>query len=171
MGEWLYRSTFSWPWGTGLYLGVNWNRAHYYWGHYWPIYQPRMMDDDECGAMGGMIGRGNRGSRRPAAMPLRPPQIPYHLTRARTRADGKPATNHLSYSTAFVISWRWVASFTLLPLYPQGNSLWYPLHRRLVGPLDDMEKWKFMTVPGLETRSLSRPARSRSLYRLNYRGS
>jgi hypothetical protein len=30
-----------------------------------------MMDDDECGAVGGMIGRRNRSSRRkPAPMPL-----------------------------------------------------------------------------------------------------
>jgi hypothetical protein len=30
--------------------------------------------------------------------------------------------------------WRWVVSFTPLPLYPQGNSPWYPLERRLGGP-------------------------------------
>jgi hypothetical protein len=34
-----------------------------------------MMDDDECGAIGGMIGRGNRR-----------PQIPHDMTWARTRA-------------------------------------------------------------------------------------
>jgi hypothetical protein len=33
-----------------------------------------------------------------------------------------------------------------------------------------MEKWKFLTLPGLEPRPLSRPARSQSLYRLRYRG-
>jgi hypothetical protein len=27
--------------------------------------------------------------------------------------------------------WRWVVSFTPLPLYPQGKSPWYPLDRRL----------------------------------------
>jgi hypothetical protein len=32
--------------------------------------------------------------------------------------------------------------------------------------LDDMEKRKFLTLPGLELRSLGRPARSHSLYRL-----
>jgi hypothetical protein len=33
-------------------------------------YQPRMMDDDECGAIGGMIGRGNGNfQRKPALMP------------------------------------------------------------------------------------------------------
>jgi hypothetical protein len=40
-----------------------------------------------------------------------------------------------------------------------------------VGPragLDDVEKRKFFTLPGLELRSLGRPARSQSLYRLRY---
>jgi hypothetical protein len=31
--------------------------------------------------------------------------------------------------------------------------------------MDNMEKWKFLTLPGLEPRPLSRPARSQSLYR------
>jgi hypothetical protein len=54
----------------------------------WPVYQPRMIDDDECGAVGGMrIGRGNRSTRRkPVPAPLCSPQIPHDLTRARTRA-------------------------------------------------------------------------------------
>jgi hypothetical protein len=52
------------------------------------LYQPQMADDDDCGAIGGMrIGRGNRSTRRkPAPVLLCPPQIPYDLTRARTRA-------------------------------------------------------------------------------------
>jgi hypothetical protein len=33
--------------------------------------------------------------------------------------------------------------------------------------LDDVEKRKFLTVPGLELRPFSRPARSQSLYRLH----
>jgi hypothetical protein len=36
--------------------------------------------------------------------------------------------------------------------------------------LDDMEERKFLPVPGLELRSLCRPARSQSLYRLCYPG-
>jgi hypothetical protein len=43
----------------------------------------------------------------------------------------------------------------------------------LVGPradLDDVEKRKFLTLSGLELRSLCRPARSQSLYRLRYPG-
>jgi hypothetical protein len=59
----------------------------WYCGHYWPIVQAP-DDDGDCGVNGGMkIGRGNRSTRRkPAPMPLCPPQIPHDLTRARTRA-------------------------------------------------------------------------------------
>jgi hypothetical protein len=46
-----------------------------------------MMDDDESGAVGGMIDKGNRSTqRRPAPVALRPPQIPHDVTRTRTRA-------------------------------------------------------------------------------------
>jgi hypothetical protein len=37
--------------------------------------------------------------------------------------------------------------------------------------LDDVEERKFLTLPGLELRSLGHPARSQSLYRLRYPGS
>jgi hypothetical protein len=39
------------------------------------LYQPRMIEDDECGAVGGMrIGKGKRGTRiKPALVPLYPP--------------------------------------------------------------------------------------------------
>jgi hypothetical protein len=52
------------------------------------FYQPHMIDEGDCGAIGGMkIGRGNRSARRkPARAPLCPPQIPHDQTRARTRA-------------------------------------------------------------------------------------
>jgi hypothetical protein len=40
------------------------------------------MDDDDCGTAGGMIGKGNRSTRRkPALVPLCPPQIPSVLIR------------------------------------------------------------------------------------------
>jgi hypothetical protein len=46
-----------------------------------------MMDDDECGTVGGMIGRWNRNTRRkPAPVPLYPPQILHDLTWAWTLA-------------------------------------------------------------------------------------
>jgi hypothetical protein len=52
------------------------------------LYQPQMIDDDDCGTIGGMqIGKGSRSSRRkPAPVSLCPPQIPHDLTRAWTRA-------------------------------------------------------------------------------------
>jgi hypothetical protein len=37
--------------------------------------------------------------------------------------------------------------------------------------LDDVEKRKFLTLPGLELRPFGRQARSQSLYRLRYPGS
>jgi hypothetical protein len=41
----------------------------------------------------------------------------------------------------------------------------------LTADLDDLEKRKFLTLPELELRPLSRPARSYSLYRLHHPGS
>jgi hypothetical protein len=51
-------------------------------------YQHQMIDDGDCGAIGGMkICTGNRSTRRkPAPAPLCPPQIPHDLSRARTLA-------------------------------------------------------------------------------------
>jgi hypothetical protein len=44
-------------------------------------------NDDECGAIGGMLGRWNSLTRRkPGTVSLCPPQIPHYLTRARTRS-------------------------------------------------------------------------------------
>jgi hypothetical protein len=44
-------------------------------------------DDDECSAIGGMLGTRNTSTlRKPAPVPLCPPQIPHDLTRARTQA-------------------------------------------------------------------------------------
>jgi hypothetical protein len=37
--------------------------------------------------------------------------------------------------------------------------------------MDEAEKRKFLTLPGLELRTLGRPAHSQSLYRLRYPGS
>jgi hypothetical protein len=62
------------------------------------LYQPRMIDDD-YGAFGGMrIGRGNRSARRkPAPVPLCPPQIPHDLTWDRTRAAADRASKSLTF--------------------------------------------------------------------------
>jgi hypothetical protein len=52
------------------------------------LYQPHMIDDGDCGTLGGMkIFRGNRSTRtKPIPVPLCPPQIPHDLTRAGTLA-------------------------------------------------------------------------------------
>jgi hypothetical protein len=52
------------------------------------LYQPQMIDDSDCGAIGVMkIGRGNRSTwRKPAPVPLCLPQIPHDQTRAWTWA-------------------------------------------------------------------------------------
>jgi hypothetical protein len=65
------------------------------------------------------------------------------------------------------ISLRWIVSFKPMPLYHWCKSPRYPLNRSWVYPttgLSDMEKRKFLTLPGLELRSLGRPARRQSLY-------
>jgi hypothetical protein len=73
-------------------------------------------------------------------------------------------------------SWRWVVSFTPLPLYPRGKSP--PPSTNWIGgwvdpraDLDDVEERKFLTLPWLELQPLGLPARSQSLYRLRYPGS
>jgi hypothetical protein len=65
-------------WGTCPLppFGVEWD-----WGHYWPVVP--VPDGDECGATGGMLGRGNWSIwRKPDPLQLCPPQIPHALTQA-----------------------------------------------------------------------------------------
>jgi hypothetical protein len=74
-----------------------------HWSPFDLLYQPQMMDDDECGAFVGIIGRGNGSTwRKHAPLPLCTPKIPHDLTSDRTwgRHSGKPATNRLNYGTA-----------------------------------------------------------------------
>jgi hypothetical protein len=55
---------------------VEWDRVHY-----WPTVP--VPDDGWYSAIGGMIDKGNQCTRRkPAPVPLCPPQIPHDLTRA-----------------------------------------------------------------------------------------
>jgi hypothetical protein len=67
-------------------------------------------------------------------------------------------------------SWRWVVSFTPLPLYPWGKSLRYPLDR--VGPrasLDTVEKRKFAC--SYRESNTGHPVCTPSLYGRQYPGS
>jgi hypothetical protein len=70
---------------------------------------------------------------------------------------------------------RWVVSFTPRPLYPQGKSPLYPLDRRLGGSQGlygrGVEEKNSQPPPGFEPQSSDSPARSQSLYQLNYTGS
>jgi hypothetical protein len=64
-------------------------------------------DDYVDGEIGGMmIGRGNRSTRRkPAPVPLCPPQTPHACLHANPgRRGGKSATNRLSYGTTKICS-------------------------------------------------------------------
>jgi hypothetical protein len=53
---------------------------------------------------------------------------------------------------------------------PPGKIPLYSLDTRL-GDLNDVEKRKIFSIPGLELRPPGRPAHSQSLYRLRYPGS
>jgi hypothetical protein len=75
------------------------------------------------------------------------------------------------FSASVLVGGEWSA------LRPGLFTVWkesgYSLQRRLVGPHSQTGphgKLKFLTLPGLEPRSLDRPARSQSLYRLRYSG-
>jgi hypothetical protein len=69
----------------------------------WPIV-PAPGDYYDDGEIGGMIGRGNRSTRRKLApVPLGPRQTPHAArTRTRGRRGWKPATNRLSYGRALL---------------------------------------------------------------------
>jgi hypothetical protein len=86
------------------------NRVHYYSGQYWPIV-PAAPDDNECGAIGGMIGRGIRSTwRKPAPVLICLPQIPHDLSRARTRTAAEGSRRLTAWAKARPI-------FFLLPKF------------------------------------------------------
>jgi hypothetical protein len=67
-----------------------------------------MIDDDDCGSIGRLrIGRRNRSTRRkPTPVPLCPPQIPYDLTPARTRAATVGSRRLTAWAMAGPPVWR-----------------------------------------------------------------
>jgi hypothetical protein len=78
---------------------------------------------------------------------------------------GVDAQSHIFLTSALV----GVVSFTPLPLYLRERAPGTHWIGGWVGPragLDDVEKRKFLSLPGLLLRPLGRPARSQSLYRL-----
>jgi hypothetical protein len=59
------------------------------------------LGEYDDGEIGGMIGRGNRNTqRKPAPVPLYPPQTPCCPDANLGCRGGKTATNHLSYGMA-----------------------------------------------------------------------
>jgi hypothetical protein len=84
------------------------------------FYHPQMIDDD-YGAVGGMgIGRRNRSTqRKPAPVPLCPPQIPHDLTWDWTRA----ATVGSQRLTAWAMAWpKHLLTVRYVPEYLYMNS-------------------------------------------------
>jgi hypothetical protein len=76
------------------------------------------------------------------------------------------------FLTSVLVGGEWSASrlgrFT--PEERAPSTHWIGGWVGLRAGLDDMENWKFLPPPGLELRSIGRPARSQSLYRLLYPG-
>jgi hypothetical protein len=115
---WNYFFLVGWDWlGTAATTGL--------------LYQPQMVDDGDCGAVGGMkIDRGNRSTRRkPASVPLCPPQIPHGLTRVRTRAAAVGSKWLIAWAMArprfgsnSEVLFSWLKGF-LFPLVPPRQIL------------------------------------------------
>jgi hypothetical protein len=74
--------------------------------------------DYDDGEIGGMIGGGNRSTRRkPAPVPFYPPQTPHACPGSNPgRRGGKPATNRLSYGTAPRVTYFETRRLTLSPI-------------------------------------------------------
>jgi hypothetical protein len=91
-----------------------------------------------------------------------------YLTNYALRCEGVSGSGCIDpYFFDLSIRWRWVVSFTPRSLYPRGKNPDTYCIGGWAGPragLNDMEKWKFLTLPGLELRPLGRPASSQSLY-------
>jgi hypothetical protein len=83
-------------WGGGGVLGMGWDWVHLVRR---PLngllYPPRMIGEDECGAVGGST------QRKPAPVPLCPPQMPHYLTRARTQTAAVGSRR----LTAWALTW------------------------------------------------------------------
>jgi hypothetical protein len=79
---------------------------------------------------------------------------------------------HIFFTSALTVG-EWSASrpgrFT--PGERVHGTHWVECWVNLRAGLDDVEKRKFLTLPGLEIQPLGRPACSKSLYQLCYPGS
>jgi hypothetical protein len=108
---WLIGSWTALKWDRGIERRSGKHAQHFffewggtyvtrYCGHFWPIVQHQMIDEGDCGAIGGMkIGRGNQSTRRKPApsaiLSTTNPTWPDPCANTGRRG-GKPATNRLS---------------------------------------------------------------------------
>jgi hypothetical protein len=90
-----------------FFLGVGWHCVHLVRRPLFGLlYLPRMMDDDECGAASGLIGKGSRSVRRkPAPLQLYPPQIPPYPRSNPGHCGGQRLTD-MALPFPFVSSFR-----------------------------------------------------------------
>jgi hypothetical protein len=98
----------------------------WYWGYTGLLYQPRMIDDGDCGAGGGMkIGRGILSTvRKPVPAPLCPPQIPHAQNRARTRVAVVGSRWLTSWAMARIFVPQGVYILTQIPFFQRGKYNW-----------------------------------------------
>jgi hypothetical protein len=97
------------------------------------LYQPRVIENDNCGVVGGLrISRGNRSTRKnPAPVPFCPPQIPHDRTWDWTRAAAVGSRQLTAWAMArpiflFCKSQRStiVTDFCLIRKIPASTSQW-----------------------------------------------
>jgi hypothetical protein len=130
------------------------------------LYQPRMIDD-ESGAVGRMeIGWGNRSTRRkPAPLPLCPPQIPHDLIWAWNRAAALGSRRQTAWFMAQPFVYPFNSLRNLVPaawiLFPISLLLIYASH-----PYKNVGLWNcncvsFRVFPHITLRNVSHIARQR----------
>jgi hypothetical protein len=100
------------------------------------LYKPQVIDEGDCGAIGGIkIGRGNWSTRRkPAPAPLCPSRIPHDQTRARTRAaavGSQRLTACLSYGATLLDLSLQEGSFNPVSEHTRGCSRYQSDHHRV----------------------------------------
>jgi hypothetical protein len=115
--------------GFFQFLGVGWDWVHLlFLPLFGLLYQPLIIHNDECGAIGGIrIGKGNRRTRRnPAPVLHCSPQIPCYLTWARTQTAAEGITRYLLH---LLCPRSWL-SFRNMLTDKQGSvtlTTWHPL--------------------------------------------
>jgi hypothetical protein len=101
--NWMVVNTFfTMPKATCLNFSMRWDWVHLALQPLFGLLYQSLMINDDCGAIGGMwIKRVNRSIRRkPATMPLCPPQNPHELTRVRTRIAEVGSRRLTTWATA-----------------------------------------------------------------------